>query len=53
MVMSKGLKHRGVIRRDGRIVIPKEVRSKLGIIKETFYELEVYSDDKILITVIK
>jgi len=48
------LRHRGVIREDGRIVIPKDAREKLGIQreKETFYELEVFPN-KILITIIK
>lgn len=52
MDLSKDLKYRGVIRKDGRVVIPKEVRSRLGLSEETFYELEVYGKDKILITVI-
>jgi len=35
----------------GRITIPKEIREKLGIEEGTSYEMEVYGEDKTLITV--
>lgn len=45
------LRERGIVRSSGRITIPKDIREKLGIKEGTFYEMEVYGKDKILITV--
>lgn len=44
------LRDRGVLRSDGRITVPAKWRKKLGIEDDAFYEIEVYGEDKILIT---
>lgn len=46
-----GLKKRGTIGSDRRITIPNEWKDKF--IEGTFYEMEIYDEDKILITFFK
>lgn len=46
------LKHRIVVKSDGRITIPETTRKQLGIRENSVLELEVYAGDKILLTVL-
>jgi len=41
------------VRTQGRIVIPDKLRKELGVEAGTFYEMETYGKDKLLITFIK
>lgn len=45
------LRSRVIVKSDGRITIPDELRKKLGIKKDSVLELQVIKD-KILITVL-
>jgi AbrB family looped-hinge helix DNA binding protein len=49
--MVTELKERVVVKTDGRITIPLNMRKALGIEENSFLELEIYKD-KILITVL-
>ncbi len=44
------MRERGVLRSDGRITVPAKWREELKLEDDAFYEIEVYSKDKILIT---
>jgi len=48
----EGLRPRVLMETSGRIVIPKEIREKLGLRKGSLLEFQLYGDDKILITVL-
>lgn len=47
------MRERGIIRKQGRLTIPKRIREQLGIKNGTYYEMEVYGKkkDKLLITI--
>lgn len=47
------LKARGVLGSDGRITIKDSIRKGLGLKEGTFWQMEVYGKDKILITFFK
>jgi len=46
--MGRELKKRGVLGSDRRITIPSEWKDKIP--DESFYELELYGDSKVLVT---
>ena len=53
MVKATDKRFRGLMGAQGRITIPDAIREELGIERGTFFEGEVYGEDKILITFIK
>jgi len=50
--MEEKKRYKGIIPPDGRITIPVAVRKALNIQDNTFYFIELYGKDKILITII-
>jgi len=46
------LKPRVIMKSDGRITIPEEIRKQLSLKEGTVMELEVYGQNKILITIL-
>jgi len=50
--MEEKKRYKGVIPADGRITIPKDVREALKIEEDTYYFIEIYGKNKILITII-
>jgi len=50
--MAMSLKERVFLKSDGRMTLPKTIREKLKLTYGCALEVEVYSDNKILITVL-
>jgi AbrB family looped-hinge helix DNA binding protein len=46
------LPYRVIVKSDGRLTIPENIRKKLGIKEGSVLELKIYGNDKILITVL-
>jgi len=46
------LRPRIIMKSDGRITIPEEIRKQLNLKEGTVLELEIYGENKILITVL-
>lgn len=47
------LKKRVILKSEGRLTIPKEIREKLELTEDSVLEMEIYGTDKILITVLR
>lgn len=48
-----GSSKRVLLKSDGRMTIPQEIRKKLKLEEDSLLDLEIYSDDKILITILR